>query len=197
MLHPAPKYGRRGNVSCPRQTFPRRRFFPMGSYQKQGVFADVETFFWPGNDRKNVSTLRNARGGSASTNSPSARRGNVQKTDRRGNVGEGTKNVSTSGAFLYVAQRPDQKRFHVAVKHATWKRLAKNSPTWKRSSMKGVVKRFHVREPVYQLKYPGKRPTWKRFAAKGNVSTSGVFRSWVQHLEAGRLLTHFRFWITW
>ena len=86
-----------------RQTFPRRPDFHVESYQKQCVFADVETFFWLGNDRKNVSTLAIARAGGASTDSPRARRGNVQKTDRRGNVGEGTKNVSTSGVFLHGA----------------------------------------------------------------------------------------------
>jgi len=114
------------------------------------VFADVETFLGLGLVRKNVSTLAILTGPGKPSSPQNARRGNVSKCWRRGNVRDVGKNVSTSAGFPGVAFRDDRKRFHVERKRPTWKRFLENGPTWKRLTMRVLVKRFHVRHHVCQ-----------------------------------------------
>ena len=135
----------------------------------------METF--PGLDSvpKNVSTLAILAGPGTPAFPQSARRGNVSKSWRRGNVCDLGENVPTSAGFPGVAFRADQKRFHVERKRPTWKRFGENGPTWKRFPVRVFVKRFHVRHHVRPSEYPENRATWKHLPATENVSTSAVF----------------------
>ena len=162
------------------QTFPRRHDFASKSYKKLIVFADVETFFRLEFVPKNVSTLAILAGPGTPAFPHSARRGNVSKSWRRGNVYDVGKNVSTSAGFPVVAFRADQKRFHVERNRPTWKRFRENGPTWKRFPVRVLVKRFHVRHHVRPPEYPENRATWKRLSATENVSTSADFLCKVQ-----------------
>ena len=157
------------------ETFPRRHDFVCKSYQKLIVFADVETFSGLEFGSKNVSTLAILAGPGTPAFPQSARRGNVSKSWRRGNVYDVGENVSTSAGFPGVAFRADQKRSHVEQKRPTWKHFWENLPTWKRFPVGVLVKRFRVRHHVRPPEYPENRATWKRLSATENVSTSAVF----------------------